>query len=1058
MRKRFFLAVTWLWAQSHWPGRILFEFQPEYSLTKLPPELIELQSQLRGSIRERFPGLPSKSPIYVLEYTAPLAPDYVAKLWRRSPAVRYAEPEYLPRAFGSPLPPHPEKTTYTPNDLHPQNYCLTHLRVLGAWDSTQGDTTVAIGIVDTDVRFDHPDLVDNIAYNWNDPINGIDDDNDGYVDNFHGWDIVGTSYSGSGNFSPDNDPRTSSPGHGTFVAGYAGATTDNGIGIAAPAFKCRILPIKAAPDNSSALYGAYDGVLYAATHGAKVINCSWGSTSYSQAAQSFLQNLVDTYDPVVVAAAGNVPPDTPAVFYPAQYPGVVSVTAVDTSDVWRGTVQIGYGIDLSTTGAGITTTGLNGYFSFGTATSFAAPQASGCAALLRAWRPDLNAYQIAELLRITADSVEPANPPHLRYRLGRRINLYRAITTRDTPACRVTSYTAYDSNDTLFFAGETFFLTATYKNFLSPVNNLTVTVEPLSPHLQVISGQGAYSIGSLGTLQAHIQPSSGAFAFQVLPSCPPNATVPILFRFQGGGGYSDYQVIELKGLNPAFAHLDSAQLRTTLCGNGRVGYYDTPTNTQGRGGRWQNNPSWLFEGGLVIADDTSAHLCTRAPLGGMYNHFTPTQAATKAIQGLYESAEVSFLVTGGITTPKPLTIKAQAYAPRREPLNTFVAFIYQVENYGGSAYNDLSVGWWLDFDVSNNPTTDQAAKHSSLPLVYARNNTGTRFIGAVLLSGQTALLQVGRADTFTAAPTSYIGLFRQGNSTTATTGDVFVAISAQGINLPAGSKDTVAFALIGGNTLSELLDNAQAAIDWYACFIAGQTPTVDLGPDRALCLGDTLAAQGAAGTLYLWSTGATTSTIAPTQSGLYWLMLQNSQGCWGYDEVFLTINALAAAQVTFLPGQTISVGTTLQGIEQSNNPYQYTWQVETPTGWQTFTGSSFSYTYTTAGTYTVKLHRTDPNTGCSDSLSWQITVTSTSGLPLAAQEVRVYPNPSTGTLLIEHNQLVGTRVRLRDALGKVVWESTLFPSGALYRLPAGLAPGLYFWEIGNHQGHLLYMP
>ncbi|MCX7763903.1 MAG: S8 family serine peptidase [Bacteroidia bacterium] len=1048
-------VLALVWAQDQlWPQRILFELREGYSFYNLPEELEALRLYVRGTVRKRFPTLESKSPIYVLEYEADLPPTYVAKLWRRSPAVLYAEPEYIPKAF-SELCIEP---AYAPNDLHPENFCLSHLRVIQAWDSTRGDTNTVIAIVDTDVRFDHPDLVENIAYNWNDPINGIDDDNDGYVDNFHGWDLVGASYNGSGPFAPDNDPRRSGAGHGTWVAGYAGATTDNGIGIAAPAFKCRILPVKTAPDNSDILWAAYDGILYSAQKGAKVINCSWGGTFRSQAAQNFISQVVSTYDPLIIAAAGNVPPDTPAVFYPANYDGVYAVTGVDINDTWGGFVQIGYGIDFATTGRGITTTGLNSYFSFGTTTSFASPQAAGAAAILRSWRPNLNSRQIAELLRITADSVEPANPPHLRYRLGRRINLYRAITTRDTPACRLLRWRAFDNNDSLFFAGETFYLTATYINYLSPVTNLVVTIEPLTPHLTIV--QGSYVVGALGTMQSHTQNSP--FVLEVLPSCPPNARLPVLFRFAGDGGYADYEVVEIPNVNPAYVHLDSAQLRTTLCGNGRIGYYDPPSNTQGRGAIWrQASASWLFEGGLIVADDTSAHLSTRAPLGSMYNHFSPLTAGTHMVQGLYEIGEVNFMDGRGLGQNSPggipgkgLLFQGKAYALRREPANPFVAFIYRIQNVSSNTYPNLTIGGWFDFDVGINPATDRAAVHPSLPLVYVRNNAQNQYIGVVLLSGQTLRRRVGRVDTFTASLPSYLGLLRGSGGGNSASGDVFATIAAEGIALLPGAVDTVAFALVGANTLTDLEAHAEQAIQWYACFIAGAHPVVDLGPDRSICYGDSLFSL-TPGVEYYWSSGESRSVIYPSISGLYWLLVRDAAGCWGYDEINLTVQRLQAPSIVFTPGLAVAVGQAFSAAEQQALPYTYRWRVDG----QTYTGLSFTHTFTQPGTYTLWLYRSDGT--CQDSLSWQVTVSlSTTLHQYTGPRIRIYPMPTSGTFQVVYDSpmLEGRCLRLFDGVGRLVWERPLQASGALYKLPENLSGGLYFWQVGNERGQLLYVP
>ncbi|MCS6790203.1 MAG: S8 family serine peptidase [Bacteroidia bacterium] len=1055
---RRFLLGALLWAQeSVWPGRVLFKLNEGYSLVAPPVELRQIQETVKGRIKPRFPSLPSSRPIYLLEYESGFPPPYVAKLLRRSPAVGYAEPEFIPQPVG-PL----QEITYTPNDLHANNYALSHLRVLEAWDSTYGDTSYVVAVVDTDVRFDHPDLVENVAYNWNDPINGIDDDGDGYVDNFHGWDIVGNSYTGSGPFNPDNDPRTPSPGHGTWVAGFAAATTNNGIGIAAPAFRCRYLPIKAAPNGSSALYGAYDGVLYAAQRGAHVVNCSWGGTYWSQAAQDFIQQVVDTYDPLIVAAAGNVLPDTPAVFYPAQYPGVVAVTAVFTNDVWLNEVQIGYGMDLATTGRGRTTSGLNGYtdWTWRAFTSFASPQAAGCAVLLRSWRPTLNAYQIAELLRITADSLEGVNPPALHYRIGRRINLLRAIQTRDTPACRVIIWQAYDSNDSLFFSGEQISILPTYRNFLSPVSGLIASVHPLTPHLQAVAGHNSYNIGSLSTLATHAQLSNQPFKLAVQPSCPIHATLPVMIRWQGSGGYRDYQVIEIGPINPAYVHLDSAQVRTTACGNGRVGYYDTPRNQQGRGVRWQGEPSWLYEGGFFIADDTSAHLCTRSNSFNPYQHFKPTALPQKSIQGLYEKALLTFQDTGGTRGAKGFEIKLHAYAPRLSPLDSFVAFVYELHNPTGISYADLSVGWWMDFDVGNNPARDAAGSVPGIPLLYAKDEHGHRWIGVVLLSSKhTPHLHAGRTYLFGGTPFAYLRTIRDSTGTEITQSDVFLVVDARGVNLPAGGRDTVALALIGGSSLSALIQQAQVARQWYACFIENKGPVVDLGPDRIFCVGDSLAPDVPGAVAYYWSTGANTPAIYPQQSGAYELLVRDAMGCWGYDAVLLDVRSLSAAQVSFSPGLSLQVGQALIGQEISGAPYTFTWKVQTSSGWNTYVGASFSHTFSQAGTYTIWLYRLDPLSGCQDSLSWQVVVSPTSAVVInPLPTIQIYPNPTADAFLIDHDGSVeGKVLEFYDMTGQCVWKAPVLASGSIYHLPAFLSGGLYEWRIGILRGSLLLL-
>ena len=94
-----------------------------------------------------------------------------------------AEPHYLPHLLENPV--------YIPNDSKlALQYNLKKVRAFEGWSISKGDTNTVIGISDTGTDIDHPDLVGNIKYNYEDPIDGIDNDNDGYTDNFYGWDLV----------------------------------------------------------------------------------------------------------------------------------------------------------------------------------------------------------------------------------------------------------------------------------------------------------------------------------------------------------------------------------------------------------------------------------------------------------------------------------------------------------------------------------------------------------------------------------------------------------------------------------------------------------------------------------------------------------------------------------------------------------------------------------------------------------------------------------------------------------------------------------------------------
>ncbi|MFQ6605870.1 MAG: S8 family serine peptidase [Fidelibacterota bacterium] len=304
--------------------------------------------------------------------------------------------------------------TYTPNDPQfNQQWFLPNIQATEAWDLWDidngeipgyvTDRVIKVGIVDDGCHWTHPDLIGNIWNNlgedldgdgitvvqngnsWEfdpDDINGIDDDGDGFVDNFIGWDVGQTS---SG--SEDNNPLPSwSNSHGTMVSGSASGVTNNGTGIAAVGWSIKILPVKCSYQGDGLIHFGYDGMLAAAQQGADVINLSWGGFSFSSYAQNVVNTCYNTYGSIIVASAGNGNEDYGVTnfdtHYPSGYDNVISVTATGNGDQFNCWATAGTTVDLGAPGESIRTTdGLTGYSSvFGT--SFSSPITSGAIALV----------------------------------------------------------------------------------------------------------------------------------------------------------------------------------------------------------------------------------------------------------------------------------------------------------------------------------------------------------------------------------------------------------------------------------------------------------------------------------------------------------------------------------------------------------------------------------------------------------------------------------------------------------------------------------------------------
>ncbi len=464
--------------------------------------------------------------VYVVHFDGPYDAAWVGQQLEATGQVEFAEPYYI------------FHDAYTPNDPHvSQQYWLNSVRLPDAWDITRGDTSVVVAIVDSGTQWTHEDLTSQI---WTNPgesgkdsqghdrsTNGIDDDGNGYVDDYHGWDLVGNAnlqQLQTGTWTADNDPAPVyhniagyEGDHGTSTAGCAAAATDNGVGIAGAGFGCRLLPVKVAADSlaTGSIVAGYDGLRYAADMGARVINASWGGAAGNANVQA-LQQVIDyafTKGALVVAASGNEGVSNDLfTFVPASLDHVLSVGATDSRDSVASFSNFGIDVDVWAPGSATYTTTIaeRGTYASPSGTSFSCPIVAGIAGLVCSVHPDWTPDQVAMQIRTTGDHL---NLSQYQYqpRYWKRANAFNAVginrvlanpKTSDLPGIGLVDYTVSGGTSGLIRStDDELTVTLTLKNYLAPTRALKIEALPN----QTLMTVAPVDVPSIGTLQTATQ-------------------------------------------------------------------------------------------------------------------------------------------------------------------------------------------------------------------------------------------------------------------------------------------------------------------------------------------------------------------------------------------------------------------------------------------------------------------------------------------------------------------------------------------------------------------------
>jgi len=299
----------------------------------------------------------------------------------------------------------------------------------GAWDLTTGNSTTVVAVIDTGADLTHPDLVGNL---WNNsgeiPGNGLDDDNNGYIDDIHGINAI----TGSGNPNDDN-------GHGSHCVGTVGARGNNALGVSGVNWNVQLMPLKFLDANGmGSLSNAIVAIDYIVTMKNRGVNIrvssnSWGGGGYSQAMYDAIARARDA-GIIFVAAAGNESNDNDASpSYPGGYElsNVVSVAAIDKLGSLASFSNFGATtVDIGAPGVGILSTYKNGGYATLSGTSMATPHVAGALALLLDHIPSITNDQAIQRLYETA-AAAPGLDGATKY--ARKLEVSRLLTGESSP-------------------------------------------------------------------------------------------------------------------------------------------------------------------------------------------------------------------------------------------------------------------------------------------------------------------------------------------------------------------------------------------------------------------------------------------------------------------------------------------------------------------------------------------------------------------------------------------------------------------------------------------------
>ena len=746
----------------------------------------------------------------------------LARVLTNLPEIEYAEPRYI------------YETSYNIIDDPIVNSFVNTHQFPEAWEIEQGSSDIIIGIIDSGVNYNHEDLKNKQWLNVDEiPDNGIDDDENGFIDDYLGWDFWESGYTYN-DMTSDNDPFAEHNSHGTHVAGIATAEHNN-VGLAGAGYKSLYMAIKSGgvkddpntpdTDESRSIGFGYEGILYAFTNGAQIINCSWGGDEISEFGRDILKTVTDGGS-LVISSAGNSNTSSPE--YPASDENVLSVGAMQPIGIKSSYSNYGPTVDVFAVGTIQSSVGVgqNEYAVF-SGTSMSSPVVAGLAGLVKAQNPTWSPHRIMFQIANTAESIDDNNSGFEPNSFGKgSINAFKALE-KAVPILRVDSLVALNEGGDALDFNEQGTLKAYIKNYGGFAESVLITPRVSNNNFNIEVNE--INIGSINTDE--IKKIEIPISLEEDFSRTLSTNLTFEYRDESTN-FTDEQTVEYSELQ--FQTLQGNNIAMSFSPNGTIGFYDFTNSSGGIGfipnfrDSITNNGNILFEGGLILQGNGYLANTLRTSSDAKSKDFKPTNTFKISKSDNHTKGSAKFSPYKN-TKLDDLEIKLTTHAFSNAELENFVILNYEIFNTSSTlSYSDVYLGLFNDWDIGED--SDEISGNSSNYLteeeilyVYGTHFSDSIYVSTVSLNNSSSTLAIdnGFPGPFSRNQFSiYDGFTRSEKRNSLTAGSKFGTVNSVDISTVVASgpfyiapndKISIGFIYAYGNTLNALIASVNAA-------------------------------------------------------------------------------------------------------------------------------------------------------------------------------------------------------------------------------------------------------